>query len=60
MPFRSAAPQPIDFASAAGLPPVEGQAVFLGRIDYGVAWTPRQRGAEERQQNGLPDALRLC
>lgn len=60
MPFRSVPNQPIDFASAAGLPPVEGQAVFLGRIDYGVAWKLQQLVVEQRQQNRLPDTLLLC
>jgi len=60
MPFRSVPNQPSDFASAAGLPLVEGQAVFLGRIDYGVAWKLQQLVVEQRQQNRLPDTLLLC
>jgi len=49
-----------DFASAAHLPVVDGQAVFLGRIDYGVAWKLQQLVVEQRQQGRLLDTLLLC
>ena len=41
--------QGMDFASAAKLPIIDGQAVYLGRIDYGVAWKLQQLLVEQRQ-----------
>lgn len=50
----------MDFASAAKLPPEPGQAVFLGRIGYGVAWKLQQLLVEARQNGQLSDTLLLC
>ena len=50
----------MDFASAAKLPIIDGQAVYLGRIDYGVAWKLQQLLVEQRQQGLLTDTLLLC
>ena len=52
--------QVMDFASAAKLPIIDGQAVYLGRIDYGVAWKLQQLLVAQRQQGLLPDTLLLC
>lgn len=49
-----------DLASSAKLPPVAGQAVYLGCIDYGVAWKLQQLVVEQRQLGLLPDTLLLC
>ncbi len=49
-----------DLPSLTKLPPVAGQAVFLGRIDYGVAWKLQQLAVEQRQLGLLPDTLLLC
>ncbi len=44
----------------SGLPIVDGQAVFLGRIGYGVAWKLQQLLVEARQNGQLSDTLLLC
>jgi lipoyl(octanoyl) transferase len=49
-----------DLASAAKLSPVVGQSVYLGRIDYGVAWKLQQLAVEQRQLGQIPDTLLLC
>lgn len=49
-----------DLAAAAKLPPVDGQAVFLGRMGYGVAWKLQQLVVEARQNGQIPDTLLLC
>jgi lipoyl(octanoyl) transferase len=59
-----AAPPPLptvaDTLVTPGLPPLDGQAAYLGLIDYGAAWRLQTELVEARHAERIPDTLLLC